>query len=104
MEGGLSYSDVQLRPAPREPDRRPPRPFDRDVARRTVAALDELPRPTLLTSRTGPRSSALVSLYAGSRSDAPAEEVLARAEADDAPFTHTNPLKARVVQGLADLT
>jgi protein tyrosine phosphatase (PTP) superfamily phosphohydrolase (DUF442 family) len=82
----------------------PPRPFDMDVARRGVAALDNLPRPTLVTCRTGPRSSALVYLYAGLRSGASAAEVLARAEADSAPFTEAEPLKAWVVQGLAELS
>lgn len=82
----------------------PPRPFDMDVARQGIAVLDELPRPTLVTCRTGPRSSALVYLYAGLRAGASAEDVLARAEADGAPFTHTEPLKAWVVQGLAELS
>jgi protein tyrosine phosphatase (PTP) superfamily phosphohydrolase (DUF442 family) len=75
-----------------------------DVARRGVAALDTLPRPTLVTCRTGPRSSALVYLYAGLRSGASAEDVLARAEADGVPFTQAEPLKAWVVQGLAELS
>ncbi len=66
MEGGMSYADVQAA----VPDSvnliaDPPREFDMDVARRGVAALDELPRPTLVTCRTGPRSSALVYLYSG---------------------------------------
>jgi protein tyrosine phosphatase (PTP) superfamily phosphohydrolase (DUF442 family) len=74
-----------------------------DVARRGVAILDELPRPTLVTCRAGPRSSALVYLYAGLRSGASAEEVLARAEDDGAPFTEAEPLKAWVAQGLAEL-
>ena len=39
-------------------------------------------------------SSALVYLYAGLRSGASADEVLARAEADGAPFTQAEPLKA----------
>jgi protein tyrosine phosphatase (PTP) superfamily phosphohydrolase (DUF442 family) len=75
-----------------------------DVARRGVAALDKLPRPTLVTCRTGPRSSALVYLYSGLRSGASADEVLARAKADDAPFAHVEPLKAWVAQGLSELS
>lgn len=105
MEGGMSFADVQ--PAVRESVNLiadPPRPFDMDVARRGIAALDELPRPTLVTCRTGPRSSALVYLYAGLRSGASADEVLARAEADGAPFTQAEPLKAWVVRGLAELS
>src|ERR1700733_300947 len=79
----------------------PPRPFDMDVARRGVEALDQLPRPTLVTCRTGPRSSALVYLYAGLRQGASADDVLAQAEADGAPFMQAEPLKAWVVDGLA---
>ena len=60
--------------------------MDMDLARRHVAALDELPRPTLVTCRTGPRSSAVIYLYAGLQAGATADEVLARAEADGAPF------------------
>ncbi len=82
----------------------PPRPFDMNLARRGVAALDELPRPTLVTCRTGPRSSALVYLYAGLRSGASADDVLARAEADRAPFVEAEPLKNWVKQGLAELS
>ena len=105
MEGGMSFADVQAavdESANLVAD--PPAPFDMDVARRGVAALDELPRPTLVTCRTGPRSSALVYLYAGLRSGASADEVLARAEAEGAPFTGAAPLKAWVVQGLAELS
>ena len=103
-EGGMSYADVQSavgESANLIAD--PPHPFDMDVARRGVAMLDELPRPTLVTCRTGPRSSALVYLYAALRSGASADEVLAHAEADDAPFIKAEPLKDWVVQGLAQL-
>jgi protein tyrosine phosphatase (PTP) superfamily phosphohydrolase (DUF442 family) len=105
MEGGMSFADVQS--AVHESVNLiadPPRPFDMDVARRGVAALDELPRPTLVTCRSGPRSSALVYLYAGLRAGASADEVLARAEADGAPFTQAEPLKVWVAQGLAELS
>jgi hypothetical protein len=105
MDGGMSFADVQSAvPESVNLIADPPRPFDMDVARQGVAALDELPRPTLVTCRTGPRSSALVYLYAGLRSGASADEVLARAEADDAPFVQVEPLKAWVVQGLAKLS
>lgn len=104
MEGGMSYADVQAAvPESVNLVADPPRPFDMDVARRGVAALDELPRPTLVTCRTGPRSSALVYLYSGLRSGASADEVLARAEADGAPFAHDEPLRAWVAQGLVEL-
>ena len=105
MEGGMSFADVQAAVGVSvNLIADPPRPFDMDVARRGVAALDELPRPTLVTCRTGPRSSALVYLYAGLRSGASADEVLARAEADGAPFTEAEPLKGWVTQGLAELS
>jgi hypothetical protein len=105
MEGGMSYSDVQAVVAESAnivSD--PPQVLDMDMARRQVAALDQLPRPTLVTCRTGPRSSALVYLYAGLRASATAEEVLARADADDAPFANSDDLKAWVVQGLDELS
>src|SRR5215212_5651505 len=84
MDGGMSYADVEATvPESANLIADPPREFDMDVARRGVEALDALPRPTLVTCRTGPRSSALIYLYAGLRSGASAEEVLACAEADD---------------------
>jgi hypothetical protein len=104
MEGGMSYADVQSAvPESVNLVADPPRPFDMDVARRGVEALDSLPRPTLVTCRTGPRSSALVYLYSGLRSGASAEDVLARAKADGAPFIEADPLKEWVVQGLSEL-
>ena len=105
MEGGMSYASVQAAVAQSAnivSD--PPRTLDMDLARQHVAALDELPRPTLVTCRTGGRSSALVYLYAGLRAGASAEEVLARAEADAAPFSGSDELKAWVAQGLAELS
>lgn len=104
MEGGISFAGVQSAvPHAANVISDPPRVMDMDLARRQIAALDSLPRPTLVTCRTGPRSSALVYLYAGLRSGATADEVLARAEADAAPFTHSEDLKAWVVQGLDEL-
>jgi hypothetical protein len=105
MEGGMSVADVQAAvPESTNLIADPPRPFDMEVARRGIAALDGLPRPTLVTCRTGPRSSALVYLYAGLRSGASADEVLASAEADGAPFTEAEPLKEWVARGLAELS
>lgn len=103
VEGGMSYADVQAAvPESANLIADPPRPFDMDVARRGIEALDRLPRPTLVTCRTGPRSSALIYLYSGLRSGASPAQVLARAEADDAPFVQAQPLKDWVVQGLAE--
>jgi hypothetical protein len=104
MEGGMSYANVQAavgESANIVSD--PPRILDMDLARQQVAALDQLPRPTLVTCRMGPRSSALVYLYTGLRARASADEVLARAEADDAPFAGSDELKAWVAQGLDEL-
>jgi hypothetical protein len=105
MEGGMSYADVQTAVGESEnvvSD--PPRVLDMDLARKHVAALDRLPRPTLVTCRTGPRSSAVIYLYAGLKAGASADEVLERAEADGAPFASSDELKAWVAQGLAELS
>src|SRR3954451_3132763 len=86
MEGGMSYADVERAvPVSANIVSDPPTPLDLDLARRQIEALDDLPRPTLVTCRTGPRSSALIYLYAGLQSGAAAKDVLARARADDAP-------------------
>lgn len=104
MEGGMSYAQVQAAvPESVNLVADPPRPFDMDVARRGVEALDALPRPTLVTCRTGPRSSALVYLYAGLRAGASADDVLARAASDGAPFAEVEPLREWVTQGLDEL-
>lgn len=87
MPGGISYAQVQ---AAVEHAARvisdPPRVLDLDLARRQVAALDGLARPTLVTCRSGPRASATAYLYAGLRAGATIDEILAAAEADHAPF------------------
>ncbi len=85
--GGLSYAEVQAtigrhHNVPSDP----PRVLDLDHARQHVAALDALPRPTLVTCRMGPRSSAASYLYAGLRAGANADEVVAEAERNQAPF------------------
>jgi hypothetical protein len=104
MEGGLSYDDVQAAaPVSANVVSDPPRVMDMDLARRQVAALDQLPRPTLVTCRVGPRASALVYLYAGLKSGAAADEVLARASADGVPFAGSDELEAWVAQGLREL-
>jgi hypothetical protein len=105
MDGGMSYADVERSvPASANVVSDPPTPLDVDLARRQIEALDGLPRPTLVTCRTGPRSSALIYLYAGLRAGAPAEDVLARAEADEAPFVQSDELRAWVANGLEQLS
>jgi hypothetical protein len=105
MEGGMSYASVQAAVAESSnvvSD--PPRTMDMELARRQLAALDDLPRPTLVTCRSGPRSSAVVYLHAGLEAGASADEVIARAEADGAPFAGSDELKAWVRQGLSELS
>ena len=104
VEGGMSYADVQRAvPVSARVVSDPPTPLDLDLARRQVDALDGLPRPTLVTCRTGPRSAALVYLYAGLRAGASAEDVLARADADAAPFVGSAELRDWITEGLAQL-
>jgi protein tyrosine phosphatase (PTP) superfamily phosphohydrolase (DUF442 family) len=105
MEGGMSYASVQAAvPESANVVSDPPRVLDMDLAERQVEALDQLPRPTLVTCRVGPRSSALVYLYAGLKAEAPTDEVLQRAKADGAPFAGNDELEAWVAQGLEALS
>lgn len=104
MDGGMSYAEVQAAvPESANVISDPPRVMDMTLARRQIAALDALPRPTLVTCRAGPRSSALIYLYAGLQSGASAEEVLEAARKDDAPFYASEELCNWVRQGLAEL-
>jgi len=104
MEGGISYADVQAAvPESANVVSDPPFTLNLDLARQHVAALDDLPRPTLVTCRSGPRASAVVYMYAGLRSGASAEEVLARAEADGAPFCASDEYKAWLATFLDEL-
>jgi hypothetical protein len=105
MDGGMSYAQVQAAvPESANVISDPPRELTMDLAKRQIAALDSLPRPTLVTCRTGPRSSALIYLYAGLRSGATADAVISRAEADGAPWTGSEQLRAWVTQGLSELS
>jgi hypothetical protein len=102
--GGLSFAQVQAAvPESENIVSDPPVVLDLRLARQHVAALDRLPRPTLVTCRTGPRSSAVAYLYAGLRAGASSEDVLARADADGAPFAGVDALRAFVTDGLAEL-
>ena len=104
MDGGMSYAQVQSAvPQSENIVSDPPRVLDIDLARQHIAALDRMPRPTLVTCRAGPRSSAVVYLYAGLRAGASPEEVLARADADAAPFAKSDELRAFVARGLEKL-
>ena len=104
MDGGMSYDQVQAAvPQSENIVSDPPREMTMDLARQHIEALDRLPRPTMVTCRAGPRSSAVVYLYAGLRTGASADEVLAQADTDGAPFTGFDDLREFVRQGLAEL-
>jgi hypothetical protein len=104
MEGGMSFAQVQ-EAVPRSANviTDPPRVLDLELARQHVAALDELPRPTLVTCRAGPRASAVSYMYAGLRAGAEPAEVLAAAEAAGAPFTKFDDYKAWVAESITTL-
>ena len=104
MEGGMSYEQVQAAvPDSARVVSDPPVTMDIELARTQLAALDALPRPTLVTCRSGPRASALVYLYGGLQSGDSADDVLRQAEQDGAPFMKSDEYKAWVVNGLAEL-
>jgi len=104
MDWGMSYAQVQAAvPESENIVADPPVELSIDLARQHLAALDRLPRPTLVTCRTGPRYAAIAYLYAGLRAGSTAEEVLARADADDAPFAGVEALRAFVTRGFEEL-
>ena len=101
MEGGMAFDQVEAAvPVARNIVSDPPTDYTVDFVQQHLAALDELPRPTLVTCRAGPRSSALVYLYAGVRAGASADEVLAKARADEAPFVANDELCQLVRDGI----
>jgi hypothetical protein len=105
MDGGMSFDQVEAAvPTSVNIVADPPVPFDLEIAQQLLDALDDLPRPALVTCRTGPRSSAIVYLYAGLKAGASADEVLAAADADGAPFTKVEPYRELVVKGLGELS
>jgi hypothetical protein len=104
MEGGMSYAQVQqavARSANVVSD--PPRTLTVDLARQHVAALDDLPRPTLVTCRAGPRASAVAYMYSGLRSGADPEAVLAEASLRGAPFCKFDDYKDWVREAMTAL-
>jgi hypothetical protein len=104
MEGGMSYGQVEAAvPESVNIVSDPPRVLAVDSVRPHLDALDRLPRPTLVTCRAGPRSSAVVYLYAALRSGASADDVLARADSDGAPFAASEELRSFVRRGLAEI-
>ena len=104
MEGGISYAQVQHAvPTSINVISDPPRVLDLELARQHVAALDELPRPTLVTCRSGPRVSGVAYMYSGLRGGADADEVLAEAERNSAPFCKFDDYKQWVRQSIEAL-
>jgi len=105
MEGGMAYEQVEAAvPVSLNVISDPPRVLDLDLARRHVAALDELPRPTLVTCRVGPRSSAAVYMYAGLKAGASPEDVLAAAERDGAPCAGVEEYKTWIAESMDALS
>src|SRR4051812_4439894 len=103
-DGGMSYDQV-LAAVPESANivSAPPRELSVDLIRQHIAALDRLPRPTLVTCRAGPRSSAVAYIYAGLRANASADEVLAAADAGGAPFAASGELPGFVCHALKEL-
>lgn len=87
MEDGISFAQIRAAvPLSANIISDPPRVLNLDLARQMIAALEELPRPTLITCRVGPRASAAAYLYAGLKQQSEVSEILMVAEQDDAPF------------------
>jgi hypothetical protein len=104
MEGGMSYAQVQSaveRSVNVISD--PPRVLTVELARQHVRALDELPRPTLVSCRAGPRASAVAYMYSGLRSGTDPEEVIAKAEGEGAPFCKFEEYKVWVREAITSL-
>ena len=74
-----------------------------DLATQHVIALDSLPRPTLISCRTGPRASAVAYMYSGLKLGADPDEVIAAAEKDNAPFTKIEEYKNWVRSSIKSL-
>ncbi len=104
MDGGMSYAQVQAStPNSINVISDPPRVLNLDLARQHVEALDSLPRPTLISCRTGPRSSAVAYMYSGLKLGAEPEEVIAMAEQDQAPFIQFSEYKEWVSSSIESL-
>src|SRR5688572_21667703 len=96
MPGGISYTQVkEATPHSVNVVSDPPKTLNLELARQHIKALDELPRPTLISCRTGPRAAAVAYMYAGLKKSAEPEDVLAAAEEDQAPFINSEEYKER---------
>jgi protein tyrosine phosphatase (PTP) superfamily phosphohydrolase (DUF442 family) len=104
MDGGTTYAQVEAAvPVSQNVISDPPRVLDLDLARQHVAALDELPRPTLVTCRAGPRASAVVYMYAGLKSGASPEDVIAAVERDGVSCAASDEYKAWIADSITAL-
>ena len=104
MPGGISYEQVQkATPYSANVISDPPLELNLELARQHVAALDSLPRPTLISCRTGPRASAVAYMYAGLKLGAEPYDVMAAAERDEAPFTQNEQYKEWVRESIETL-
>ena len=104
MEGGMSYNQVQAATTQSiNVISDPPRVLNLDLAKQHIEALDLLPRPTLISCRTGPRSSAVAYMYSGLKLGAEPDEVLAMAEKDQAPFIQFEEYKEWVRSSIRSL-
>jgi hypothetical protein len=104
MDGGMSYAQVQaatLHSVNVVSD--PPKVLNLDLAKQHVDALDTLPRPTLISCRTGPRASAVAYMYSGLKLGADPDEVIAKAETDEAPFVKFEEYKKWVRSSIESL-
>ena len=104
MPGGMSYDQVKAA----TPDSvrvvsDPPLVLNLDLAKQHVDALDNLPRPTLISCRSGPRASAVAYMYSGLKQGAEPDDVLAAAERDQAPFTKFDDYKEWVRSSIETL-
>jgi len=104
MENGMSFKQVQATtPFSINVVSDPPLTLNSDLAKQHVKALNSLPRPTLISCRTGPRASAVAYMYAGLKLRADPDEVIAMAEQNNAPFTKFDDYKDWVRTSLETL-
>ncbi|MFT3912150.1 MAG: hypothetical protein QM737_22175 [Ferruginibacter sp.] len=104
MENGMLYQQVQAAtPECINVISDPPRTLNLELAQQHVAALDSLPRPTLISCRTGPRASAVAYMYSGLKLGVDPAEVLAVAERDNAPFIQFDEYKEWVRSSIETL-
>ena len=104
LDWGMSYTQVQASvPESENIVSDPPVALSVEFARRARRGAGSAAATDVGHVSYGARSAAVAYLYAGLRAGASADEVLARADADDAPFAGVDALRDFVRQGLAEL-